>query len=63
MRDNLNELFVATSSEAEAVGYLALSRGMFWRLVSCSMQLDDSIDKCYAHVWKGKAMIARVLAH
>ena len=63
MRENLNELFVATSSEAEALGYLALSRGMFWRLVSCSMHLEDSIDQCYAHVWNGKAMIARVLAH
>ncbi|MGC8643993.1 MAG: CHAT domain-containing tetratricopeptide repeat protein [Isosphaeraceae bacterium] len=62
MQDNLNELFVATSSEAEALDYVAISRGMFCRLISCSMHLDDSTDDCYAHVWRHKAMIARLLA-
>ncbi len=62
MRDDLDELFVASSSEADAVSYLALSRGMFWRLVSCGVHLDGKEDGLYAHVWQRKAMIARLLS-
>jgi len=61
MCDNLNELFVATASEAEAMGYVALQKGMLYRLISCSMYLADSTDASYAYVWRRKAMIARVL--
>ena len=61
MCNNLNELFVAAASEAEAMGYLALTKGMYDRMISCSLHLADSSDASYAQVWGRKAMIARLL--
>jgi CHAT domain-containing protein/tetratricopeptide (TPR) repeat protein len=61
MCNNLNELFVAAAAEAEALGYLALTKGIYDRMISCSFYLADSSDASYAHVWARKAMIARML--
>ena len=44
MCDGLDELFVGTASEAEALGYLASTRSMSDDMLSCTHYVSDSTD-------------------
>ena len=63
MSDECAELFVASVSEAEAMRYVSLSKGMYDRVISCAVHLPDSVDASYAHVWRRKSLVARMLQH
>jgi CHAT domain-containing protein/Tfp pilus assembly protein PilF len=59
--DDLAEVFLAASSEAEALDYLARLPGLRDGLISISLHLPESSEAAYARVWHGKAAIARTL--
>src|SRR5260370_30215411 len=61
MSHHLDELFVAMASEAEAMDYLASTKRFYDDLMTCSFSVPDSTDLSYAHIWRRKAMIARLL--
>ena len=61
MCNNLDELFVASAAEAEAIGYLRLTKSIYDRMLSCGVYMRDTTAATYAHVWAKKAMIARML--
>jgi CHAT domain-containing protein/tetratricopeptide (TPR) repeat protein len=61
MMSDLNEVFVAAASEAEALDYLAQFPEFHDNLLSCSYHLADKVEAVYAHVWRHKALIARTL--
>src|SRR5438128_2631062 len=55
IQQNLAELLLAATAEAEALDYLAqlpLSRDL---LISVSLQVPDREEAAYARVWRGKA--------
>ncbi len=58
---DLAEVFLAASSEAEALDYLAQLPGLRDGLISISLHLPESSEAAYAQVWHGKAAIARML--
>ena len=61
MFHNLSELMLAAASEAEALDYLALFPSINDALLSVSLGLPDSVRAVYAHVWRGKAAVARTI--
>jgi CHAT domain-containing protein/Tfp pilus assembly protein PilF len=58
---DLADVFLAASSEAEALDYLAQLPGLRDGLISISLHLPESAEAAYARVWHGKAAIARML--
>ena len=58
---DLAEVFLAATSEAEALDYLAQLPAIRSILISTSLHLPDSSEAAYARVWRGKAAIARTL--
>jgi CHAT domain-containing protein/tetratricopeptide (TPR) repeat protein len=61
MQQDLAELFLAATSEAEALNYLASLPSARDGLISVSLHLPDGEEATYARVWRGKAAVARVL--
>jgi CHAT domain-containing protein len=58
---DLAEVFLAATSEAEALDYLAQFPALRDRLISISLHLPESSEAAYAQIWRGKAAIARTL--
>ena len=58
---DLSEVFLAGTSEAEALDYLAQLPTIRNILISTSLHLPESSDATYARVWRRKAAIARTL--
>jgi CHAT domain-containing protein/Tfp pilus assembly protein PilF len=58
---DLADLFLAATSEAEALDYLAQLPVTRDSLISISLHLPESADAAYARVWRGKAAVARTL--
>ena len=61
MEQNLAELLLAATSEAEAMIYLARFPSARDGLISVCLHLPDSDEASYARVWGGKATVARIL--
>jgi tetratricopeptide (TPR) repeat protein len=62
MQENLADVFTAATSEAEALQYtgsLPVTRDV---LLSVARLLPAQDDSSYAHVWRGKAAVTRMLA-
>ncbi len=57
----LAEVFLAATSEAEALDYLAQLPAIRDLLISTSLHLPESSEDAYAQVWRGKAAVARTL--
>jgi CHAT domain-containing protein/tetratricopeptide (TPR) repeat protein len=61
MQQELGDILLTATSEAEALNYLAqlpLSRD---GLISVSLHVPDSEDRTYTRIWRGKAAVARIL--
>ena len=59
--DNLAEVFLAATSEAEALDYVAQLPATRNLLISTSLHLPESCEAAYARVWHEKGAIARTL--
>jgi CHAT domain-containing protein/tetratricopeptide (TPR) repeat protein len=57
----LAAVFLAATSEAEALDYLAQLPTIRDLLISTSLHLAESCEDAYARVWRGKAAVARTL--
>src|SRR5262249_11875161 len=60
---DLAEVFLAATSEAEALDYMAQLPKVRNNLISTSLHLPESSEAAYARVWRGKAAVARTLQH
>ena len=60
MQQDLADVLLAATSEAEARNYLAKLPGTRDLLISASLHVPES-DKTYARVWRGKGALTRVL--
>jgi tetratricopeptide (TPR) repeat protein len=61
MDEGLNDIFLASASEAEGLNYLAkrpLTRDGY---LSIARHLPDTAEASYTHVWRGKAALAKLL--
>ncbi len=58
---DLAEVFLASTSEAEALDYLAQLPANWGILLSSSLHMPESSEAAYARVWRGKAAVARTL--
>src|SRR5262249_55462160 len=56
---DLAEVFLAATSEAEGLEYLAEIPASWDGLIATSLHLPDSSEAAYARVWPGKAAIPR----
>ena len=63
MCNKLDEIFVAAASEAESLDYLVQSKPIRDDLICCSAGTPGNGDAVYAHIWRRKSLIARMLAH
>jgi CHAT domain-containing protein/tetratricopeptide (TPR) repeat protein len=61
MYHDLADVFLAATSEAEALDYLAQLPAIPDRLISASFHRPDGAEAAYARVWRGKAAVARTL--
>jgi CHAT domain-containing protein/tetratricopeptide (TPR) repeat protein len=61
MQQDLADILLAATSEAEALNYLASLPLARDDLISVSLRLPDSDETAYARVWRGKAAVARAL--
>jgi tetratricopeptide (TPR) repeat protein/CHAT domain-containing protein len=61
INQDLAEAFLAATSEAEALDYLAQLPATRSLLISTSLHLPESSEDVYAQVWRGKAAVARTL--
>jgi CHAT domain-containing protein/Tfp pilus assembly protein PilF len=61
LSQDLAEVFLAATSEAEALDYLAQLPSNWGSLLSSSLHLPESAEAAYARVWRGKAAVARTL--
>ncbi|MGP0068103.1 MAG: CHAT domain-containing tetratricopeptide repeat protein [Isosphaeraceae bacterium] len=61
MFGDLAEIFMTGSSEAEALDFLARIPSISGSVITCSSHLPEGGDAAYAHVWRGKAAVARTL--
>ena len=48
---DLDEVFVAAASEAEALDYLSRMPSIRACLISCSLNMPDNADLIYGHIW------------
>ena len=62
MRQRLEELFLATASEAEAFQFTAAQPLTQDALLSVCRQLPERSDEVYRHVWRGRRAIHRIVA-
>jgi CHAT domain-containing protein len=61
MVEGLNDVFLASASEAEGLNYLAkipLTRDSY---LSTARHLSDTAESSYSHVWRGKAALGKLL--
>src|SRR5262249_11241533 len=63
MKQGLNELFLATSSEAEALNWLASLPLTLDGYLSVARRFPDSSDAAYSHVRRGRGSRALLLEH
>jgi len=61
MQQDLAEILLAATSEAEAMNYLAHLPLFRDALISVCLRVPDSDEASYARVWRGKVAVARML--
>jgi CHAT domain-containing protein/Tfp pilus assembly protein PilF len=60
MQEELSQTFLSTASEAEALNYLAKRSSVFDGYLTATRNQSEE-DAGYAHVWRGKATLAKLL--